>query len=172
MDLLAKAAKKKGKQPDALALHLAGYLCLLTTLALDVLSVAEACALYRIRWQVECFFKRAKSVGNLDVIRGGDTLVDAQIWARLLCLCDQETRRPHEASVRITSAAKTGRPSALWRWLQVMRLVWVAPLALLASLRFQSVPAAEQDRILRERPRKRGNRDVSDAFPFLIPIAA
>jgi len=167
-----KAATKKGKQPDPLAMHLAGYLCLLTTLAADVLSVAEACALYRIRWQVECFLKRAKSVAGLDVIRGGDALVDAQIWARLLCLCDQEARRPHEGSLRPKNTDRTGRPPALWRWLQVMRLVWVAPFAMLASLRLKLVPTKVQDQLLRERPRARGVRDVGDMFAFLTPVGA
>jgi hypothetical protein len=167
-----KAATKKGKKPDALALHLAGYLCLLTTLTTDALRVEEACALYRVRWQVECFLKRAKSVAGLDVIRGGDALVDAQIWARLLSLCDQESRRPNEVRKRPRTADRTGRPPALWRWLQVMRLVWVAPLAMLANLRLKWVPIKVQDDLLRERPRARGLRDVGDTFAFLATVAA
>ncbi len=168
---MRKAASKKGKSPDPLALHLAGYLCLLTTLTPDVLPVAEACALYRIRWQVECFFKRAKSIACLGTIRGGDTLVEAQIWARLLSLCDQETHRPPEASVRPKTAAQTGRPPALWRWLQAMRLLWIAPLTMLAALRAPHVPIRDQDNLLRERSRRRGVRDVLDAFPFLVPVS-
>jgi hypothetical protein len=165
-----KAAAKKGKSPDALALHLAGYLCLLTTLGPDGLSVQEACSLYRIRWQVELFFKRAKSLAHLDAIRGGDTLVQAQVWARLLSLCDDEARRPSEATCRPKTTARTGRPAALWRWLQVARLIWIAPFALLALLKSPSVALRDQEDRLRERPRRRGVRDVGDSFPQFAAV--
>ncbi len=164
-----KAASKKGKTPNELALHLAGYLCLLTTLNNTELSVVEACSLYRIRWQVECFFKRAKSLAFLGAIHGGTKLVEAQIWARLLSLCGHETQRPWEANVRPLKSARTGRPPTPWRWLQCLRLVWLAPLAMLAALGARGVSAAEQDNALRERPRQRGVRDLLDSFPFLAP---
>lgn len=166
-----KAASKKGKAPDALALHLAGYLCLLTTLDAATLSVAEACAVYRIRWQVECFLKRGKSLASLGLIRGKGPLVEAQIWAHLLSLCGLEGQRPAEASVRPSSATPTGRPAALWRWLQCLRLIWLGPLAMLAALGAARVSARDQDNLLRERPRRRGLRALLDGFPFLAPVS-
>ena len=81
-----KEAAKRGRQPDALTLHLAGYLCLITTQDAADLSVEQACSLYRIRWSIECFLKRCKSLCHLGKIRGGDALVRVQIWARLLSL--------------------------------------------------------------------------------------
>lgn len=169
---MLKAASKKGKVANALALHLAGYLCLLTTLDADALSVKEACALYRIRWQVECFLKRAKSIGHLGEIRGGTKLVEAQIWGRLLSLCGLDGKRPAEATARPSHVAKTARPTALWRWLQCLRLIWLGPLAMLAALGALRVSAREQDDILRERRRRRGLRDLLETFPFLATALA
>jgi hypothetical protein len=54
---LLKNASKKSKAPDALALELAGYLCLLTTAPQEMLSDDDAFRLYRLRWQIELAFK-------------------------------------------------------------------------------------------------------------------
>jgi hypothetical protein len=166
-----KEARKKGRQPDVLTLHLAGYLCLITTLDAVALSLEQACSLYRIRWQVECFLKRAKSLGDLGKIRGGDALVRVQIWARLLSLCHDEARRPAEANETAALGARTGRPPAQWRWLQCLRILWLAPLATLAEIGARRVPVKSQDDALRERPRKRGRRALLEAFPFLAPVS-
>lgn len=163
-------ARKRGRRPDALTLHLAGYLCLVTTVVAAELSVAQACALYRVRWQVECFLKRCKSLGHLGTIRGGDALVRVQIWARLLSLCHDESRRPAVANETPRPGARTGRPPALWRWLQSQRLIWLGPLAMLAALGATRVSAKSQDDALRERTRRRGRRALLEGFPFLAPI--
>lgn len=167
-----KAASKKGRSPDPLTMRLAGYLCLITTLDETALSVPEACSLYRVRWQVECFLKRCKSLGNLGAIRGSDALVRVQIWARLLSLCHDEGSRSPEANELSALGATTGRPPTAWRWLQCMRMVWMAPLSMLAAMGATVVPLAIQDAILRERPRRRGRRRLLEAFPFLAPVAA
>ena len=41
---------------------------LLTNLSQEQLTDEKACELYRVRWQVELFFKRLKSLGDLDVV--------------------------------------------------------------------------------------------------------
>jgi hypothetical protein len=119
---------------------------------------------------MECFLKRAKSLAYLGAIRGGDRLVEAQIWARLLSLCAHDAQRSPEAGARPSNTVRTGRPPALWRWLQVLRLVWLAPLAMLAALGAPRVSARDQDDLLRERARRRGVRDLLAAFPFLAPV--
>jgi hypothetical protein len=60
---------------------------LLTDLPFDELSDADARQLYRRRWQIELFFKRLKSLVDLDEIptRDGPT-AKAWVWAKLL-LC-------------------------------------------------------------------------------------
>lgn len=146
---------KHGRTPDALSLHLAGYLCLLTTLDAAALTAKEAASLYRIRWQVELFFKRAKSLAYLGKIRGGDALVETQIWGRLLGLCQHEGGRPIEAGEEWPGRAETGRPRTWWRWWQVAHLVALAPLRMLAAWGSYLWTAREQDACLRERPRRR-----------------
>jgi hypothetical protein len=60
---------------------------LLTNLAPERLGAAQACELYRVRWQVELYFKRLKSLGDLDVItsRDGPT-AKAALLAKLILL--------------------------------------------------------------------------------------
>ena len=62
---LRKQARKKSRTPTPLTLELAGYWCLLTNLPADHADVATLCALYRLRWQIELFFKRCKSLLGL-----------------------------------------------------------------------------------------------------------
>jgi hypothetical protein len=166
-------AKKKGKTPNQLAMHLAGYLCFLTTLSVSELSVEVACSLYRIRWQIECLIKRCKSIAKLGDIRGSDNLVQTQIWAKLLSICCLESERPSEASELPLAAATTGRPPALWRWLECLRMTLLGPLFMLASIGATKVSRYVQDKILRERSRKRGQRKLSETFPslaFVFPL--
>jgi hypothetical protein len=78
-------AAKKGRTPSALALRLAGYFCLLTTLTVEMASDAVVLELYRIRWQIELFFKRCKSLLHLGQLRADDPrLVRAYCTAKLI----------------------------------------------------------------------------------------
>lgn len=155
-----KLASKKGRKADPTALRLAGYLCLLTTLPREKLSVSAACALYRVRWQVECFFKRAKSLVDLGKIRGKSDLVETQVWARLLLMCDEQACRPAEADELACLGAATARPPTPWRWTQCALIRILGPWYLLAALGMNLQGPARMDGLLRERPRKRGARDL------------
>jgi hypothetical protein len=82
---LRRNAAKKGRTPSAMALRLAGYFCLLTTLPLAVASDAVVLELYRIRWQIEMFFKRCKGLLHFDHLRAFDPdLVRAYCLAKLI----------------------------------------------------------------------------------------
>lgn len=70
---------------------------LATNLSEAKLDAAKACELYRIRWQVELYFKRLKSLGDLDILNSRDgPTARAGILAKLILLvltnllCDQE----------------------------------------------------------------------------------
>jgi hypothetical protein len=70
---------------------------LLTTLPEEELSIAEAMAIYRLRWQIELFFKRIKSLLEIDTLpsRHGPT---ARTWilARLIaCALAQQLLEPN-----------------------------------------------------------------------------
>lgn len=61
---------------------------LLTNLSSARLPKEKACQIYRVRWQVELFFKRLKSLGDLDLLpsRDGPT-AEAYLLAKLILLC-------------------------------------------------------------------------------------
>jgi hypothetical protein len=82
---LRRNATKKGRTPSAFALELAGYCCLLTTLPEAVASDDVVWELYRIRWQIELFFKRCKNLLHLDALRADDPqLVRAYCTTKLI----------------------------------------------------------------------------------------
>jgi hypothetical protein len=82
---LRRNAAKKGRTPSATALRLAGYFCILTTLPQAVASADVVLELYRIRWQIELFFKRCKGLLHFDHLRAFDPdLVRAYCLAKLI----------------------------------------------------------------------------------------
>lgn len=84
---LLKAARKKGKKISDETLELAGYIFVLTTAGLDVLSAAEVLELYRARWQVELGFKRLKSLFDAGSAPSKDPeAVRSWIYAKLLAV--------------------------------------------------------------------------------------
>lgn len=84
-DRLRRSAAKKGRTPSATALRLAGYFCVLTTLPQAVASDDVVLELYRVRWQIELFFKRCKGLLHFDHLRAFDPeLVRAYCLAKLI----------------------------------------------------------------------------------------
>ena len=82
---LRRNAAKKGRTPSAIGLRLAGYFCLLTTLPVDLASDDVVVELYRIRWQIENFFKRCKTLLHFDHLRAFDPeLVRTYCLAKLI----------------------------------------------------------------------------------------
>lgn len=82
---LRRNAAKKGRTPSATALRWAGYFCLLTTLPEDLAPVDVVLELYRMRWQIELFFKRCKGLLHFDQLRAFDpALVRTYCLAKLI----------------------------------------------------------------------------------------
>ncbi len=82
---LRRNAAKKGRTPQATALRLAGYFCVLTTLPEALASDNVVLELYRIRWQIELFFKRCKGLLHFDQLRAFDPgLVRTYCLAKLI----------------------------------------------------------------------------------------
>jgi hypothetical protein len=67
-----RRAQKDGTKTRARTLELAGYLCILTTLAAQELRPSHALEMYRGRWQIELVFKRLKSILALGHLRKTD----------------------------------------------------------------------------------------------------
>ncbi|MGC9318864.1 MAG: transposase [Armatimonadota bacterium] len=67
-----RTSSRKGRQPHCNSLRAAGFIFVVTDLPADVLPAVEALELYRLRWQVEIFFKRLKSILDIDRLRARD----------------------------------------------------------------------------------------------------
>lgn len=84
---LQATAKRKGRTVSATQLALAGWTVLVTNVPADILTLVEAMALYRIRWQIELLFKLWKSEGHLDETRAErPDRVQCEVYAKLLAL--------------------------------------------------------------------------------------
>ena len=82
---LRRNAAKKGRTPSATALRLAGYFCVLTTLPESLAGADVVLELYRVRWQIELFFKRCKGLLHFDRLRAFDPhLVRTYCLAKLI----------------------------------------------------------------------------------------
>jgi hypothetical protein len=84
---LHAAARREGTTPSARQLALAAWTLLVTNVPAEQLSVAEALALGRARWQVELLFKRWKSGGQLATWRSAKPArVLCEVYAKLIAL--------------------------------------------------------------------------------------
>jgi hypothetical protein len=88
-----REARKDHRVPREGTLVLAGLLVLLTTVPRGQLSAEQALSLYRARYQVELFFKRSKSLLDLDLLRAKDPkLVRTYLLAKLIAIALTECR--------------------------------------------------------------------------------
>jgi hypothetical protein len=100
-----RVRREHGERANPVALQMAEFIIVFTTVPSERLSVALVLELYRARWQVELEFKREKSIGDLDLLPNfrPDT-IHAWICANLLL---QEIAR------RIATPDRAFPPSAL-----------------------------------------------------------
>jgi hypothetical protein len=87
---LRRQGSKKGYTPSPERIALCGWNVFITNLSPTQLTVAEAMALIRIRWQIELLFKQWKSVGRLDESRSNrpDRIL-GELFAKMLALVIQ-----------------------------------------------------------------------------------
>jgi hypothetical protein len=154
-----RAAAKKGRQPNALAMKLAGYFCCITTVPADRLAPAVLFSWYRVRWQVELWFKRSKSLLGLDrLTKAKPMLIAIQVWGRLLVALLIQRLQPV-----LPDAPPDGRPPiSAWRQTRVLWLDVVLAVYGGASLstRLDHSDALER---LREHPRRKRTFDAGFA---------
>lgn len=86
---LHDTCRRKGRQPSQNQLTMCEWFVLITNVPRNTLSAAEACVVYRVRWQIELLFKCYKSDSGWDksrARRGASRLVElmAKWLARLL----------------------------------------------------------------------------------------
>ena len=82
---LRAEAKRKGRKPSDGSMRAAHFVAVITDLPPEVLPANEALELYRLRWQIEMFFKRLKGLLHLDHLRAKDpALAAAYLYAKIL----------------------------------------------------------------------------------------
>jgi hypothetical protein len=87
---IRKSARDKGVTPSAAALALAEWTLLLTNIPAELLTLAEALVLAKVRWQIELLFKLWKSHGHLDRWRTGKPArILCEVYAKLLAMVVQ-----------------------------------------------------------------------------------
>lgn len=78
-------AKGKGYRVSDITLEAAQYVFILTTLPEADASAEDVLELYRLRWQIECAFKRLKTLIQIDHLRAFDPdLAQTYLLAKLL----------------------------------------------------------------------------------------
>jgi len=162
---LRRRAAKKQRVPDALSLQMAGFLFLLTTLPYEVADVDSVLMWYRVRWQVELYFKRIKSILNLHVIQSCDPrMVKAFIMAILLVasVIDRlNGTRPVAAEtpediVAVEQIDGTEVAAAsLWRLTQIHRMDMILAVAGGVPLVHRLRERDKATKAIKERPRRR-----------------
>lgn len=87
---LRRKAVKKGRGPSAERLALCDWDILITNVPVERLSLEEARALQRVRWQIELLFRVWKSEGRIDELRGQKPCrVLCEFYAKLLAMVVQ-----------------------------------------------------------------------------------
>lgn len=80
-------ARRRQQPVSAAALFLAGWTVMVTNVPANMLTVIEALALLRVRWQIELLFKLWKSECLIDVWRSGDQwAVLCELYAKLIAV--------------------------------------------------------------------------------------
>ena len=94
-----QAAKRHGNTVSQATLEAADYVLLLTTLPETAASAADILELYRLRWQIECAFKRIKSLLHFDQLRAfNPDLAQTYLLAKILgALLVDSVRNPEPA---------------------------------------------------------------------------
>ena len=125
LQALRKQGQKKGYTPSPERVALCAWDVSITNLPRALLSVAEAVALRRLRWQVELMFKQWKSVGLLDESRSRrPDRVLCEVFAKMVALVIQHAilvrscwRYANRSLMRATQAVRclAGALAVAWR---------------------------------------------------------
>lgn len=113
---LREELKRKGREPSENQMTMCEWFVLISNVLADMLSIKEACVVYRVRWQIELLFKCYKSDAGLDKSRartGSSRLVELMAkW--LACLLEHVLLAPTGGPLGNTSWR--GRVRRVKKW--------------------------------------------------------
>lgn len=82
---LRRIASRKGRKPAKDSMRAAEFIFVITDLSAEMLPAVEALQLYRMRWQIEIFFKRLKGILDIGQLRAKDPqLARTYLYANIL----------------------------------------------------------------------------------------
>jgi len=115
-------ARKNHHTPDERSLYTAGFILLLTNLPESYGNSTLILQLYRFRWQIECAFKRMKSLIHLDHLRAKDPqLAQVYLFGKLLGVLLVEGIQRQLFSQHPDWFLDDHRPMSYWR---LSSLLW------------------------------------------------
>lgn len=161
-------SRKKGHTVRAATLSLGGWVLVLTSLTLDILTTEAASQLYRVRWQVELVIKRLKSILDIDQLRARkDSLLgEFYLHGKLLYAAVIEKIARRRFRVQQPGGLDAARADTPWRHLQLLNREaqsWISHTGPWAEER-----AADCLKAMQERPRKRTLQTLPDRMRKLI----
>ena len=117
-----KQAQKRQSTPSANSLYVAGFVLLVTNLPAEEWSAPQVSELYRLRWQVELYFKRLKSILHLDHLQARDPHLARTYLLGKLLLALLLDHFVHAFVAQVpTWAFDATRPLSTWR---LTTLLW------------------------------------------------
>lgn len=163
-----KRLSKKQKHPTDLTVRLAGYVIVLTTVPASELSDEEVLKTYRLRWQIELFFKRCKSILGMDELASSGNLAKAWLLGKLIiaALIDRAIVKIHQEACGDYKTATRN----LWRLTEYCQLELKA--AMLGVSSEHPLFAGKSLDLLNEGPRKRKTVEskVDELYAKLNPM--
>lgn len=144
-----KKRKKKGKEATELSLGCCEFTWLLTTLDVELFPPAVLGYLYRLRWQIELFFKRCKSLVGMGELKDSkDEMSEVEVLAQILLVLVVQTMTNQMVDEK-------DRPRVMWR---ATHLMYIAIVSALAGPELLAFLLDERDTLvpkLKESPRRR-----------------
>lgn len=84
---IRRAFQRKGKTPSAEVLKFASWSIYITNISKTMLTAEQVYLIYKIRWQIELFFKLCKGQVGINKVRGrSQNRVICEIYAKLICV--------------------------------------------------------------------------------------
>jgi hypothetical protein len=146
--------KSKSKNIKQATLMYAEWQMVLSTVPPQVLDTKTVIGLYGLRWQVELFIKRLKSLLDIDKLRGaeGSKLNEVWLYGKLLFTTLLMARTDEKFSVGGIEPEKP-RDATPWRFWKTIRNEMKS--IILGAMFWKKEQYSAAEKVMKERPRKR-----------------
>lgn len=145
----------------------AEWTMILSTVPPDVLDTNTVMALYRLRWQVELFIKRLKSILDIGKLRCAEDSKLNKVWIYgKLLLATLLIKRTNEKFSVGGLEPKRPRDATPWRFWNMIKNEIKTIILAISSWRIEQYPQAKK--VMTERPRKRQLQSLPSRIKELV----